>query len=337
VTKLNIAIIGCGAISELAHLPAAAKIPSVRVTALVDPNYAQAKKLAARYGVAQIAEEFDELPDPPEAAIVALPHRCHAPVATALLRRGVHALVEKPMALSSAEAREMVRAAEAGGASLTAGMVRRFLPEVCLAKQVVASGVLGELCGFNVREGRVYDWPSLTDAPLRRETAGGGVLIDVGVHVLDTLLFCLGELAVADYADDCFGGVEAEAEAVLTLKSGVRGRVELSRTRDLGNTTRIEGSEATLDIDLVLRKITATVKGETIVLSQGKEHGESDIFRAQLSDWAESIIEARPPRVPGSEAVKSLALIDDCYAHRRTLQQIWMAPGILEPAGALGA
>ena len=68
---------------------------------------------------------------------------------------------------------------------------------------------------FNVREGRVYDWPSLTDAPLRKESAGGGVLIDVGVHVLDSLHFCLGELAVMDYADDSFGGVEAEAEKVV--------------------------------------------------------------------------------------------------------------------------
>jgi predicted dehydrogenase len=328
VPILDIAIIGCGAISEKAHLPAAMKIPSIRVVALVDANRARAEELAARYGIAQTAESFDALPNPPPAAIVALPHRCHTPVATALLLRGVHALVEKPMALSTAEARQMLCAAEAGAVSLTAGMVRRFLPELRLAKQVVASGVLGELLGFSVREGRVYDWPSLTDGPLRRDIAGGGVLIDVGVHVLDSLFFCLGELAVVDYADDCFGGVEAEAEVVLSLRSGVRGRVELSRTRDLGNTTRIEGSEGVLELDLVRRKISITVKGETIVLSPGKEHGGADIFGAQLTDWAASILEVRPPMVPGSEALKSLTLIEDCYVRRRTLQPVWMKPGM---------
>jgi predicted dehydrogenase len=323
---LNIAIIGCGAISEKAHLPAAMKIPSIRVAALVDVNRARAEELATRYGIAQTAESFDALPNPPDAAIVALPHHCHAPVATALLLRGVHALVEKPMALSSAEARHMLRAAETGGASLTAGMVRRFLPELRLAKQVVASGVLGEILGFNVREGRVYDWPSLTDAPLRRDSAGGGVLIDVGVHVLDSLFFCLGELTLVDYADDYFGGVEAEAEVTLALRSGVRGRVELSRTRDLGNTTRIEGSEAVLELNLVQRKISLTVKGENIVLSPDKEHGGADIFGAQLTDWAESIVDRRPPMVPGAEVLQSLSLIEDCYACRRTLQPIWMIP-----------
>jgi predicted dehydrogenase len=326
VAILDIAIIGCGAISEKAHLPAAMKIPSIRVVALVDANRARAEELAARYGIPQTAERFDTLPHPPQAAIIALPHHCHTPVATALLQRGVHVLVEKPLALSGAEARQMLCAAEAGGASLTAGMVRRFLPELRLAKQVVASGVLGEIQGFSVREGRVYDWPSLTDGPLRRESAGGGVLIDVGVHVLDSLFFCLGELAVVDYADDCFGGVEAEAEVVLTLRSGVRGRVELSRTRDLGNTTRIEGVAAVLEVDLVRRRISISVKDQTIVLSPGKEHGEADIFKAQLTDWAESIVEARSPVVPGSEAVKSLTLIEDCYARRRTLQPIWMSP-----------
>jgi predicted dehydrogenase len=327
VAILDIAIIGCGAISEKAHLPAAMKIPSIRVAALVDANRARAEELAARYDIAQTSGSFDALPDPPRAAIVALPHHCHAPVATALLRRGVHVLIEKPMALSSAEAREILCAAEAGGASLTAGMVRRFLPEMRLAKQVVASGILGEILGFSVREGRIYDWPSLTDAPLRKESAGGGVLIDVGVHVLDSLFFCLGDLAVVDYADDCYGGVEADAEIVLTLGSGVRGRVELSRTRDLGNTTRIEGSEAVLEVDLVRRKVSITVQGETIVLSPGKEHGDAGIFGAQLADWAASIIEARSPMVPGSEALKSLTLIEACYARRRTLQPIWMAPG----------
>ena len=326
MATLDIVIIGCGAISAKAHLPAALKIPSIRVAALVDANRARAEELASRYGITQAAESFDALSDPPQAAIVALPHHCHAPVATALLTRGVHVLVEKPMALSLAEGRQMLLAAESGGASLTVGMVRRFLPELRLGKQVVASGILGELVGFSVREGRVYDWPSMTDAPLRRESAGGGVLIDVGVHVLDSLLFCVGELAVADYADDCFGGVEAEAEIVLTLRSGVCGRVELSRTRDLGNVMRIEGSEAVLEIDLVRRKVAITVKDETITLSPGKEHGESDIFRAQLADWSDSIQQSRAPVTPGLEAVKSLALIEDCYTRRRTLEPIWMTP-----------
>jgi predicted dehydrogenase len=326
VATLDIAIIGCGAISEKAHLPAAAKIPSIRVTALVDANRARAEELAARYGIAQTAESFDALLDPPRAAIVALPHHCHASVATAVLARGVHVLVEKPMALSSVEGLQMARAAESGLASLTVAMVRRFLPDLRLARQVVASGVLGELRGFHVREGRIYDWPSRTDAPLRKESAGGGVLIDVGVHVLDSLLFCLGDLAIVDYADDCFGGVEAEAEIDLSLQSGVRGRVELSRLRDLGNTTRIEGSEAVLEIDLVRRKVIITVNDEAIVLSPSKEHGDSDIFRAQLADWSESILQKRPSLMSGLEALKSLALIEHCYARRRTLEQIWMTP-----------
>ena len=110
--------------------------------------------------------------------------------------------------------------------------------------------------------------------------------------------------------------------------------MELSRTRDLGNVTRIEGSDATLEIDLGRRKVTITVKDEAIALSPGKEHGDADIFRAQLAEWSESILQARAPFVPGSEAIKSLTLIEGCYARRRTLEPVWMTPGILERAEA---
>ena len=133
MTFLDVAVIGCGAISEKAHLPAAAKVPSIRVTALVDANRARAQELAASYGITQIAESFDALPEPPQAAIVALPHHCHAPVATRLLTRGVHVLVEKPMALSLAEGHRMLRAADSGRAEgLTVGMVRRFFYRNCV-------------------------------------------------------------------------------------------------------------------------------------------------------------------------------------------------------------
>ena len=129
MARLDIAIIGCGAISERAHLPATAKIPSVRVTALVDTNRARAETLAARYGISQTAEEFGALRAPPQAAIVALPHHRHAPVATALLRGGVHVLVEKPLGIAVEECEELRRFVS-GSQVFGVGCNRRFLPGV---------------------------------------------------------------------------------------------------------------------------------------------------------------------------------------------------------------
>jgi predicted dehydrogenase/nucleoside-diphosphate-sugar epimerase len=321
---LRVAIIGCGAITEHAYLPAVKGLDGVRITGLVDKNCARAKTLAAVHGIPQAAENVAELPELPEAAIVALPHYLHAPISIELLQRGIHVLVEKPMAVSTAQCDAMIRAAVNTDTRLAAGLVRRFLPEVRLAKEVIDSGRLGSIQSFDVQEGRIYDWPSTTDAPLRRDMAGGGVLIDLGVHVLDTLLYCLGDSTVLEYSDDSYGGVEAETEMSLRLASGASGHVALSRTRDLRNTMLIRGAKATLEVDLYLRKVALHVGTEVIGLTAKPDAWGGDVFRAQLADWVGAIHTGVQPAVPGPEGRRSVALIEACYARRKKLALPWV-------------
>jgi len=322
---LRVAIIGCGAITEHAYLPAFAGLAGVCVTGLVDKNCARAKTLAAAHGIPQAAENVEKLRELPDAAIVALPHYLHAPISIELLQQGIHVLVEKPMAVSTAQCDAMIRAAANTGTRLAAGLVRRFLPEVRLAKEVIDSGRLGTIQSFDVQEGRIYDWPSTTEAPLRRDMAGGGVLIDLGVHVLDTLLYCLGECTVVEYADDSYGGVEAEAEMSLRLESGATGQVALSRTRDLRNTMLIRGANATLEVDLYLRNVALHVGTEVTGLTAKQDAWGGDVFRAQLADWVRAIRTGVEPAVPGTEGRRSVALIEACYARRKKLALPWVA------------
>jgi predicted dehydrogenase/nucleoside-diphosphate-sugar epimerase len=326
---LNLAIIGCGAITELAHLPAALRLEHVRVTALVDSNPARAETLAKQYDVPHAVrdvKDLPELPDAVDAAIVALPHDLHAAASLFLLRRGIHVLVEKPMALSIRECDEMIHAARQGNAVLAVGLVRRFLPEIQLAKTIVGSGVLGTILSFDVREGRIYDWKTSSDFPLKRDSAGGGVLTDAGVHVLDTLLYLLGELTVTRYADDSYGGVEAEVELDLAFGGRRTGFVELSRTRELRNTTLIHGADATLEIDLPRRRVMLHRASSTINPAIGERAFACDIFDAQLADWVNAIHARQPPSVDGEQGRKPIALIESCYHSRTLLQLPWVAP-----------
>lgn len=323
---MNLAIIGCGAIAEHAHLPATVGFDGIRVSTLIDTDLVRARSLAERYGVPQVAESLNQLSEQPDAAIVALPHHLHAEVAIAFLQRGIHVLVEKPMALSTAECDEMIGAANRGKAVLAVGMVRRFLPEFRLAQTVLDGGELGSIQSFEVEEGRIYDWKSATDSFLHRKTAGGGVLADLGVHVLDGLLGWLGEIRLVEYADDSYGGVEAEAEVRLAFGSSGIGSVELSRTRDLRNTTLIRGSKAALEVDLYLRRIALHVNGAATHLENSPGEFGHDIFRAQLADFVNAIRTGQPPTVDGSEGRRSVAMIENCYANRRLLEFPWVAP-----------
>ena len=324
---LKLVVVGCGAITARAHLPAAADIEELEVIALVDRDLGRAEELADRFGIRRVADDWARLPERPDAALVALPNHLHAPASLELLRRGVHVLVEKPMALTAADCDEMIQAARRTGARLAVGMVRRFLPEVRTARAVLDSGCLGALVECRVKEGRVYDWPTRTEAAFRRQTAGGGVLVDNGVHALDTLLYWLGEVESLDYRDDAYGGVEADCEIDLRFASGVLGWVELSRTRKLGETARIRGARASLKVDLLQGtvRLHGGAGGSAVEEVEVPEPG-LDIFRAQLSDFARAVREGREPAVPGAEGRRSVALVEACYARRKPLALPWVAP-----------
>lgn len=209
---LNLAVIGCGAITEHAHLPVVASLDDFRVSVLVDRDLRRAGALAERYGVPRVAADYAQMDERPDAALIALPPHLHAQASILMLKQGVHVLVEKPMALSAADCDEMIQAAEATQAQLAVGLVRRFLSSFRLPRAILDANILGPVESFDVREGLVYDWPTVSDSLFRRETAGGGVLMDTGVYTLDALLFWLGEVESLEYFDDNHGGVEADCD-----------------------------------------------------------------------------------------------------------------------------
>jgi predicted dehydrogenase len=153
------------------------------------------------------------------------------------------------------------------------------------------------------------------------------------VHVLDTLLLLLGELAVTSCANDSYGGVEAEAEVKLALSNGGAGFIELSRTRNLRNTTRIEGDRATLEIDLVARRVMLHRKNSTVEVEWEPGPFDHDIFAAQLSDWVDAIRDRRAPMVNGVQGRQSIALLEACRAVQTLLRLPWVEPQRRESAG----
>ena len=164
--------------------------------------------------------DYRELPGKVDAAVVALPNHLHAPVSVELLRQGVSVLVEKPMAINVRECDEMIAAAAAGRATLAVGLDFRFFDSSLLVRNLLRDGLLGAIRSFDLRQGVIPRWPFATDFLLRKEMAGGGVLADFGVHVLDLLLWWLGDWTAVDYRDDAVGGVESDCEMELTLGSG---------------------------------------------------------------------------------------------------------------------
>lgn len=305
----------------------------VEVACLVDKNLQRAQDLAKEKGVPEAVDDYKQIIGKVDAAILALPHHLHAPVASELLAAGVHVLVEKPMALTVAECDQMIAAADASGAVLAIGVARRFYDGGRFVKRLLEREMLGKILRFDGREGFVYSWPVVSDFMFRKET-GGGVLADGGAHMLDTMLWWLGDYESVEYLDDSQGGVEADCEIRLKMKSGAEGLVELSRTRDLRNTWIIEGEHGTLEIDSIFNPEIRLRLGDQefqlcgrALYADGEDEPPLACFNRQMIDFVEAIQQGRDPVATGREGRRSVALIEACYANRKLLELPWVAAG----------
>lgn len=336
--KLKLAILGCGAIAKGVHLPVTALSDQVEVTMLVDKALPRARELADKYGVPTVVDDYRAITGKVDAAIVALPNYLHAPVTIELLRQGIHVLVEKPMALRAGECDEMIETASNSGAVLAVGLDCRFFASSQFVKQALGNGLLGHIISFDLRHGSIFRWPVASDFMFRKEAAGGGVLIDTGIHALDLLLWWLGDYDRVEYYDDAMGGVEADCELHLRLKCGASGVVEFSRTRNLRNSWIIRGERGVLEIDekSLNPLIRLKVKNQDVVLAGYVRRGETaddatqDVFRRQFDDFVDAVLDHREPFVPGQEGRHAIELIEACYASRRLLKHPWMFLGMPE-------
>lgn len=338
---MHIAIIGCGAVTARSHLPSLAHFQDVQVKALVDLDKVRAKELATAFGIPHAVSDYREVLDKFDAAIIALPHHLHAPIGIELLQQGKHILLEKPMALTTKECDDLLAAAEQGKVIMGIGLVRRYLHAHRFVRQVLQDRLLGEIQSFDVQEGCQYGWPVTSDFFFRRDKAGGGVLMDTGAHVVDSLLWWLGDCNVESYEDDSCGGVEADCRAVLALPSGATGKIVLSRLRDLRNTAVIKGSQGILEVSMLSNQVTLRTKGQSMELSGSvnaagmKKSPQTtvDLFVAQFDEWLKAIRGEPSEYVSGEEGRRSIALIETCYAQRRMVLQPWQRIGLTRIEG----
>lgn len=328
--KIRFSVIGCGAVTELYHLPVITGFDQVDVVALVDKVPHRAGELAERFNVPHATTSFEDVSGQVDAAIVAVPHYLHAPVAMDLMRRGIHVLTEKPMALTTDECNEMIKTASDSNVVLTVGMVCRFYRASQLIKQLIEDGLFGDILGFDLRQGGAWKWPAKDESMFDKER-GGGVLTGIGPHGFDLLQWWLGDYANVEYYDDAMGGVEADCEMYLTMENGAKGVIELSRTRRLRNTYILRGARDEIEIDCSFNSVVRLKSRATDLLLQGqvragnaKDASILDAFRRQFEDFVMCILNGTEPFVTPESAKKAVRLIENCKAVREELSQDWM-------------
>lgn len=246
---VTLGLVGCGRATQQLHLPALQAVPGIRVVAVADTDRNRLDATAARFGIARRHTEPEAvLADPAiEAVAICVPVAAHAELAVAALESGRHVLVEKPLAVSLAEAERMVAAAARSGRVAAVGFNFRCHRLVARARELVASGALGRIQQVITTWGSgMQHEPGLPEWRRRRAT-GGGALFEIGIHHLDACAFLLGEPIEDVQMLAQTRGCEDESVSLLArTRSGVMITSAFSQVTTPVNEVRIVGDEGQL-------------------------------------------------------------------------------------------
>ena len=324
--SVRIALIGCG--SAATTYRRALRQPGLRLAVCVDADFAAARRLA---GGAAVAATVGEASDRFDAAIV-----------TGMgigMTRALHELANAgkpvlcaPTAMAAATCTSATSAMNGGGPRPFVASPLRFAPAARRVRALLAAGRIGPILRFDARLGGPPPADARSPCYWDKAVAGGGVLIDPGIHVFDLLTWWLGPLIPGALDDDSGGGVEAEAVARISSAGGASGIVELSRMRTLRNSVVLTGTLGSLEFDL--DRLTLRAEPQALLQDEpapvdamcGRERAIEQMHRQQVEHWLEdSVLHAAP--VPDEfSASDAIPMLVGLYAMRRRLLPPWERP-----------
>ncbi len=221
---MKVAVIGCGTIANAAHIPSYMNNPEAEIKYFCDIIPERAQAAVEKYGCGTAIVDYHEvLADPEiEAVSVCTPNNVHATIAIDALRAGKNVLCEKPAARTYEEAKKMQEVQHETGKILNIGVVNRFNDSVNLIKKYIDDGKLGEVYHVYASFRAHRSIPGLGGAFTTKEIAGGGALIDWGVHYLDIVMYCCGDPVAKTVSGEVFSklGVDMKGYAYKDMWAG---------------------------------------------------------------------------------------------------------------------
>lgn len=338
--KLKIGIIGTGWIAE-AHIQSYKRMPDVEIVAGADLIPGKAEKFFTRYGVEGVRLYPDHKSmlanEQLDAVSVCTYNMTHAECTIDALNAGVNVLLEKPMAVTTEEAVEIIRAERKSGKVLSIGFQPRLDENMQMIKKIVQSGALGEVYYIQTGGGRRRGIPNSTF--IEKRTAGIGALGDIGCYSLDMVLNAIGypkPLTVSGYTADFFGksleysapenasrfNVDDFAAAFIRLEGGIilDFRIAWAMHLDTPGDTIILGKKAGLRIPSTdcwngtvggAMTLYTDLAGEriqsTIPIIENKGPG---LFDKKIRSFLDAVKDGTPAPVPSSQILYNQAIID---------------------------
>lgn len=317
MSAVRIGLIGAGAVGVL-HAEAAAETDTVRVTAVCDLDPQVAGRVAAGHGARAFTDHRELLDSGSvDAVVVNTPHARHTGIVCDAAARGLHVLVEKPMATSVADCTRMIEACDDAGVRLVVGHIQHFLPDKVAARRALDAGEVGTPLLFSDSRTSDYRPGARPSWFFDRRIAGGGVLMNIGAHCVDRVLWLAATraravsatLVVPDESE-----VETDALVRLELDDGRAAQISVTSTGAPSPWDRLTvvGERGTL-VASTRQGTVLHVDGRARVLHEPADRDIPAAFVAQLAAFAGCVQGTAEPAVSGAHGSHVVAVVLAAY------------------------
>ena len=331
--KLRFGLVGAGRIAE-SYVQAFEGATNAQLAGIADTRLEAAEALGRRAGCDHYGS-YLELAESKkiDAMIVATPPDTHPAICLDLLGRGIAVLCEKPVSIDPVSARLIQRESRDKKVAFTMASKFRYAEDVVRARNVVESGILGDIVLFENTFMSYVEMSKRWNA--NRRVSGGGVLIDNGTHSVDIMRYFIGPLAAihAVAGPQVQGlGVEETVHVTARAESGAIGRMDLSWSinKQSDDYIAIYGSKGTLRVGWKASLFKQA--GNSTWIQFGNGYNKVQAFRDQIQNFSAAVQGLERLLIDSSDAIASVDGVRGCYEALKT--GAWVEiPGAPERAG----
>ena len=314
--KLKWGVAGCGRFAEQSFIPTIKLLRKNVVTSLYSSDINRAKSLADKFGIETHFNNYDEfLKSDINAIYISSANLNHYQQVIAAAKAGKHILCEKPLAMTSLEAEEMVKTCEQNNVQLSVNYVYRFHPLIIKSKEIIANQMLGKIVSIHLNFN--IDAPPGSNFRFNKSQSGGGALRDLGTHMIDLLRYFGGEIiSINGVLDNIIYKSEVEdfSCAIVKFENGGYGFFNVSfNNKKAFNRVEILGHKGTISLDNLIggrlhtAKLTILLDGEAKKAFRKRGNRQFNLLKSVQN----SFLNNQTPLVTGHDGFINMKLMEE--------------------------
>ena len=314
--KLKWGVAGCGRFAEQTFIPTVKLLRKSVLTSLYSGDINRAKSLAEKFGIEKYFNSYDEfLKSDINAVYISSANADHYLQVIKAAEAGKHILCEKPLAMSSIEAEEMVKACEKNNVQLSVNYVYRFHPLITKSKEIISNQMLGKIVSMTLNFN--IDLPPGSNFRFNKIRSGGGALRDIGTHMIDLLRYFGGEIvSIQGVIDNVIYKSEVDdfSCAIVKFENGSYGFYNVSfNSKKAFNRIEILGHKGTVSLDnliggrLLPAKLTILLDGEAKKAFRRRGNRQFNLLKSVQN----SFLNNQTPLVTGYDGLVNMKLMEE--------------------------